>query len=213
MQNKLGKAREAIDNFVSIANPDDEFFLIVFSDKPGQILDFDSSAEQIKNELLHTVSKGSTALFDAVYLAIRKMEKAKFSRKAILIVSDGGDNHSHYTEKEIRNAALETDILIYAIGIFDAFADPLEEQLGPEVLAQLSAVTGGRTFVIEDPKDLVDAADRIGFELRNLYILSYTPQETFRDGKWHKIKVKLTLPKGYQFWRVHAKEGYYATAE
>ncbi|HEV2732899.1 MAG TPA: VWA domain-containing protein [Terriglobales bacterium] len=213
MQNKLGKAREAINNLVSTANPDDEFFLITFSDKPVQILDFDSSAEQIKNELLYTVAKGSTALFDAVYLAIRKMEKANFSRKAILIVSDGEDNHSHYTENEIRNVAREADILIYGIGIFDAFVDPFDGQVGPEVLAQLSALTGGRTFVIQNPKDLVDAADRIGFELRNLYILSYTPQETSRDGKWHKIKVKLTLPKGLPALRVHAREGYYATAE
>jgi len=213
MQDKLDEAREAIDNFIRTANSNDEFFMITFSDSPVQALDFDSSAEALQNALLYTVSKGSTALFDAVYLAIRKMESAKNPRKAILIISDGGDNHSHYTEREVRRIAREADVLIYAIGIYDNYVDTLEERLGPVVLADLSALTGGRAFVIEDPKDLVDAADRIGFELRNLYMLSYTPAKTALDGKWHKIKVKLLPAKGLPALQVHAREGYYATAE
>src|SRR5436190_7393496 len=105
MQDKLDEAREAIDNFIRTANSNDEFFMITFSDSPVQALDFDSSAEALQNALLYTVAKGSTALFDAVYLAIRKMESAKNPRKAILIISDGGDNHSHYTEREVRRIA------------------------------------------------------------------------------------------------------------
>ena len=213
MQNKAEQAREAINNLVSTANPNDEFFLITFSDRPVPILDFDSPAEEIQNALLHTVSKGSTALFDAVYLAIRKMDNAKFSRRAILIISDGGDNHSHYTENEIRRIAKEADVLIYAIGIYDSYVDTLEERVGPAMLADLSAITGGRAFVIEDPQDLVDAANKIGFELRNLYMLSYTPKGTAGNGKWNKIKVKLILPKGLPALRVHAREGYYGTPE
>jgi Ca-activated chloride channel family protein len=213
MQNKLDEAREAIDNFIRTANSSDEFFMITFSDSPVQALDFDSSAQALQNALLYTVSKGSTALFDAVYLAIRKMEKAKYPRKAILIISDGGDNHSHYTEREVHRIAKEADVLIYAIGIYDSYVDSLEERLGPVVLADLSALTGGHAFVIENPKDLVDAADQIGFELRNLYMLSYRPEKAGMDGKWHKIKVKLLPPKGLPALQVHAREGYYATAE
>jgi Ca-activated chloride channel family protein len=213
MQDKLAQASQAVYDFVTGANPDDEFFMITFSDGPVQVVDFDTPLEEIENQLLYLVPKGSTALLDALYLGLTKMQSAKYSRRAILIVSDGGDNHSRYTEREVRGIAKEADVMIYAIGIYDRFFETEEERLGPALLADLSGLTGGRDFVIESPSDLVDVANKIGIELRNLYVLSYTPKDTLRDGKWHKINVKLMPPKGLPALRAHAKEGYYAPIE
>ena len=213
MQSKLEHAREAITTFVGAANPQDEFFLITFSDSPVEILDFGTPFEQISNELLYVHPAGSTALIDAVYLAITKLNKARHSRKAILIVSDGGDNHSRYAERDVRNLAKEADVMIYGIGLYDRFFETVEERLGPVLMDNLSMLTGGKTFIIEDARDLTDAASKIAVELRNLYMISYIPKETSRDGKWHKIRVKLVVPKELRAFRWHAREGYYATAE
>jgi len=213
MQDKLAQARQAVYDFVVTANPDDEFFMITFSDSPVQAVNFGAPPAEIENQLLYLVPKGSTALLDALYLGITKMRSAKYSRRAILIVSDGGDNHSRYTEREVRRVAKEADVMIYAIGIYDRFFETEEERLGPTLLADLSDLTGGRDFVIESSSDLVDVANKIGIELRNQYVLSYTPKDTLRDGKWHKISVKLMPPKGLPALRAHAKEGYYAPIE
>jgi Ca-activated chloride channel family protein len=130
-----------------------------------------------------------------------------------LIVSDGGDNHSRYSEREVRNLAKEADVVIYGIGLYDNFFETLEERLGPVIMDRLSTLTGGRTFIIQDPRDLIDAANTIAVELRNLYMISYTPIETLRDGKWRKIRVKLVLPNPLRALQLHAREGYYAPAE
>lgn len=141
------------------------------------------------------------------------MKNAKHSRKAILIVSDGGDNHSRYSEREVHTFAKEADVMIYAIAIYEDFVDTEEERLGPRLLASLSEVTGGRSLAIENPDDLVRAANAISNELRNFYVLAYRPDNTARDGKWHRIKVKLVPPKGLPRLRVHAKAGYYGISE
>jgi len=213
MQSKLDQAREAISNFLRAANPQDELFLITFSDTPLEILDLGTSFEQISNELLYVQPTGSTALIDAVYLAITKLNKARHSRKAILIVSDGGDNHSRYAQRDVHNLAKEADVMIYGIGLYDHFFETVEERLGPVLMDNLSTLTGGKTFIIEDPRDLTDAANKIAVELRNLYMISYNPKQTPRDGKWHKIRIKLVLPKELRALQLHAREGYYATAE
>lgn len=213
MQNKLQEAQEAVNQFIANANPADEFFLITFSDHPIQISDFGESPDEIANDLLTVRAKGSTALLDALYLGLAKMKNARYSKKAILIVSDGGDNHSRYSEKEVRGLAKEADVMIYAIGIFQTYFATEEERLGPMLLASLSEVTGGRSIVIENPADLASAATTIGNELRNLYLLAYRPDNTVKDGKWHKIKVKVLPPKGLPRLLVHAKEGYYGMRE
>lgn len=213
MQNKLPQAEEAVIQFIANANPNDDFFLVTFSDTPVQISDFGASPDEIGNGLLGLVAKGRTALLDALYFAIAKMKNARYSKKAILIVSDGGDNHSRYNEHEVRALAKEADVMIYAIGIYQHLVDTEEERMGPMLLANLSEVTGGRTVVIESARDLADAAISIGSELRNLYVLAYRPENSARDGKWHRIKVKVLPPKGLPRLQVHHKDGYYGTSE
>jgi Ca-activated chloride channel family protein len=213
MSSKIDRAREAVVEFLKTANPEDEFFMIAFSDEPRQLSDFTNSVEDTQGKLLYTVPKGKTALLDAIYLGIEKMTQAKYQKKALLIISDGGDNRSRYTEGEIKNLVKEADVLIYAIGIYDNYFPTEEERLGPQLLEDISQITGGRAFTVENPNDLQDVAQKIGIELRNQYVLGYRPTNFARDGKWHRVNVKLVLPKGLPPLQVHAKMGYYAPSE
>jgi len=213
MASKIERAREAVLEFFKTANPQDEFFMIAFADKPEEVTDFTQSVEDIQGRLVYTVPKGRTALLDAIYLGLSKMREAKYGKKALLIISDGGDNHSRYTESEIKNLVKESDVQIYAIGIYDHYFPTEEERLGPQLLSDITELTGGRAFSIDNPNDLADVATKIGIELRNQYVLGYRPTNPVHDGKWHKIRVKLTPPKGLPPLRVYAKTGYYARSE
>jgi Ca-activated chloride channel family protein len=213
MSSKMDRAKDAVVEFFKTANPQDEFFMITFSDEPEQVSDFTSSVDEIQNKLIFTVPRRRTALLDAIYMGVSKMRQAKFAKKALLIISDGGDNHSRYTENEIKSLVKEADVMIYAIGIYDRYASALEERLGPQLLSDIAELSGGRAFTIDNPNDLADVATKIGVELRNQYVLGYRPAKVVRDGKWCKIKVKLLPPKGLPPLRVYARTGYYAPAE
>jgi Ca-activated chloride channel homolog len=213
MSNKIDKSRDAVVEFFKTANPEDEFFLVTFSEKPEVLADFTTSVEDIQSKLVYAEPKGRTALLDAIYLGMARMRKAKHQKKALLIISDGGDNHSRYTEGEIKSMVREADVQIYAIGLYDRDFKTPEEREGPELLSEISEVTGGRTFAIGSPNELADVATKIGIELRNQYVLGYRPSNPSRDGKWRKIKVKLNPPKGLPPLHVYAKTGYYAPSE
>jgi Ca-activated chloride channel family protein len=214
MASKMERAREAVMEFLNTANPQDEFFMITFSDKPQEASDFTQRVEDVQAKLLYTSPKGRTALLDAVYLGISKMRQAQYQRKALLIISDGGDNHSRYTEREISSLVKEADVMIYAIGIYDRQFMTLEEALGPQLLHTMSEVTGGYAFCIDNPNDLTSVAKGVGIMLRNQYLLGYRPGSVARDGKWHKVKIKLKWPpKLPGAFRVYAKSGYYAPAQ
>ncbi len=210
MDSKIERAREAVTEFLKVANPQDEFFMVTFSDTPRESTDFTSEVQEIQNRLIYSVSKGRTALLDAIYLGISKMRQAKHTKKALLIISDGGDNNSRYNEHEIKSLTKEADTLIYAIGIYDHYFETLEERLGPDLLSEITEITGGQAFTVDNPNDLADIATKIGIELRNQYVLGYLPKNTIHDGKWHKIKVKVLPPRGLPQLIVHAKQGYYA---
>jgi Ca-activated chloride channel family protein len=213
MSDKIDKSRDAVVEFFRTANPQDEFFLITFSDKPELLSDFTQSVEDIQGKLVYAVPKGRTALLDAIYLGMNRMQKARQQKKALLIISDGGDNHSRYTENEIRSMVKEADVQIYGIGLFDRDFKTAEEREGPALLSEITEVTGGRTFTIDNTNELADVATKIGIELRNQYVLGYRPTNPARDGKWRKIKVKLIPPKGLPPLHVYAKTGYYAPTE
>ena len=213
MGDKMHRVREAVNQFCEEANAQDEFFMIAFSDQPHLVTDFTSAPEDLERELIFTRPKGRTALLDAIYLGLQKMKSAKYGKKALLIISDGGDNHSRYGEREIKSAAKESDVMIYAVGTFDRFVPTLEEARGPALLAALAEPTGGRAYTLENALALPAVARHIGRELRTQYVLGYRPEEIPKDGKWHKIQVKLRLPKKLPFLRAHAKTGYYAPAE
>jgi Ca-activated chloride channel homolog len=211
MGQKLDRAREAVTEFCEEANPQDEFFMVTFSDEPHLTTDFTTKSDEIENNLLTVRSKGLTSLLDAVYMALNEMQHARYARKAILIISDGGDNHSRYTERDVRAAVKEADVTIFAVGTYDHYASTQEELLGPELLETITQPTGGTAFTLSSPVDLPAVTRNIGIRLRHQYMLTYQPQSA-KDGKWHKISVKLRLPKRFDFLHVHARPGYYANS-
>jgi Ca-activated chloride channel homolog len=208
---KLQKSRAAVREFLQTANPEDEFSLIVFADRARMVSDFTDKIEEIQNQLMFAGSKGATALLDAIYLAVNQMKHAKHSRKAILIISDGGDNSSRYTTKEVKNSLREADIQVYSIGILEPFGSRMtpEEMSGPVLLQEIAQETGGRLFEVNDLNELRDIAVRIGAALRNEYVLGYVPTETKHDGKYHRIQVKVERLKGLPPLRATFRSGYY----
>jgi Ca-activated chloride channel family protein len=215
MSNKIDKSRMAALQFFKTANPQDEFFLVDFNDQPRLMSDFTTSVEEVQNKLVFTQAKGRTSLLDAIYLAVNHMKHARNQKKAILIISDGGDNHSRYTENEIKSLVKEADVQVYAIGIYNAYGSrpTPEEQAGPALLTQIAETTGGRQFAVNDLGELPDIAAKIGIELRNQYVLGYNPSNASKDGKWRKIQVKLKPPRGLPPLHVYAKTGYYAPSQ
>jgi Ca-activated chloride channel homolog len=210
MTPKLIRARESILQFIKTANPQDEFFVIGFNDRPELIEDFTSSVEDIQARLATVRSGHRTALLDAIYYGLTKMKEARHERKALLVVSDGGDNRSRYTEGELRAQVRESDVEMYSIGIFDPYAATPEERTGPVLLNDLSEETGGRLFRVDDIAEMGDIAEKISTELRNQYVIGYRPKDLTRDGKWRKVKVKVNPPQGLPPLTVHARTGYYA---
>lgn len=216
MGSKLTKSRQAAAQFFKLANPEDEFFLVQFNEQAQLITPFTTNTEEIQNRLTFTQAKGRTALLDGVYMAMNQMKKAKNPRKAILILSDGGDNSSRYTESEIRRLVREADVQVYAIGIFEPIAGrgrTAEELSGPGLLTELSDQTGGRHFPVDNINELPDIAAKVGIELRNQYVLGYSPTNAAKDGKYRKIKVTLKQPRGLPPLRAVFRKGYYAPVQ
>ncbi len=213
---KLEKSRLAVTQFFHTANPEDEFFLVQFNDTANLVEPFTHNLEEIQNRLTFTQSRGRTALLDAVYLALHEMKKAQNPRKALLLISDGGDNSSRYTENEIKNLVKEADVQIYAIGIYEpigARARTPEELAGPGLLTEIAEQTGGRQYAVENLNELADIAAKIGVELRNQYILGYSPHNQDHDGKYRRVEVKLIQPRGLPALRAFWRHGYYAPSE
>jgi Ca-activated chloride channel family protein len=210
MGNKVVRARGAVLQFMKTSNPQDEFFVIGFNDRPVLITDYTSSSDDVEARLATVEVGHRTALLDAMYFGLEKMKQAKYPRKALLVISDGGDNNSRYTENELRSAVRESDVQIYSIGIFDPEAATLEERNGPMLLNEVSSDSGGRLFRVDDLSEMGDIASRISAELRNEYVLGYKTTDARMDGKWRKVKVKLAPPPGLPQLTVHARTGYYA---
>ena len=213
MANKIGKAREAALQFFKTANPQDEFFLVSFNERAELTSAFTNSIEDLQSRMMLTAPKGRTALLDAIYLGLSQMRGARNGKRALLILSDGGDNHSRYNESDIKRLVKEADTQLYAIGIFDplGYRNRTPEELnGPSLLGEVTEMTGGRVFAVENLNELPDIASKIGMELRNQYVLGYRPSNKAHDARWRKIKIKLRAPKGLPPLNVYSKTGYYA---
>jgi Ca-activated chloride channel family protein len=211
MSDKIDKSRLAAVQFFRTANPQDEFFLINFNDRAQLVSPFTASVEELQNRLMFTSARGMTALFDGIYLGLSQMKGAHNTKKALLIISDGGDNHSRYSENDIRKFVQEADVQIYAIGLYEPDGGYAPEEVaGPGLLNDMTQMTGGRTFAVHSLNDLPDIATKISMELRNQYVVGYRPGNHAQDGKWRKIKVKMRPPRGLPPLTVYARSGYYA---
>jgi len=216
MGSKLERSRQAVAQFMRTANPEDEFFLVQFNDRPELSVPLTSRPEDVQSHLTWVQSKGRTALLDGVAMAMNEMKKAHNGRKAILIISDGGDNSSRFTESEVRNWVREGDVQIYSIGIFEPVGSrgrTPEEMSGPGLLSELAEQTGGRNFSVENLADLPDVAAKIGLELRNQYVLGYNPKNAAHDGKYRKVEVKLVKVKDLPPLRARYRPGYVAPSQ
>jgi Ca-activated chloride channel family protein len=212
MANKVSKAREAALQFFKTANPADEFFLVSFNERAELTSAFTNSVEDLQSRMMLTAPKGRTALLDAIYLGLSQMRGAHNAKRALLILSDGGDNHSRYNENDIKRLVKEADTQLYAIGIFDplGYRRTPEELSGPSLLGEVTEMTGGRVFNVEKLEELPDIASKIGMELRNQYVLGYRPSNKAHDARWRKVKIKLRAPRGLPPLTVYSKTGYYA---
>jgi Ca-activated chloride channel homolog len=203
MGEKLDQSRQALAHFFKTAKPEDEFFLIQFSDRPELISGFTTNTEEIQNKLTFSLSD-KRALLDAIYMAMFQMKKAKNPRKALMVISGGGDNNSRYTPTEIGILLRETDLQVYTIGVSDVLAST-------DHLAQLAEQTGGRHFAGRDSAQLPDVVAKIGVELRNLYVLGYKPSNTTPDGKYREVQVKVQA-RGLPPLRAFFSAGYYPSS-
>jgi len=216
MGNKLKRSRQAAAEFFRAANPDDEFLLVTFNDRPRLDVPLTRDPEEIQNRLAFTSSNGSTAMIDAIYMAVSELKKSAKSRKALLVISDGGDNASRYTEAEIKSLVRESDVLIYGIGVYEPYGSrgrTVEELAGPTLLSEIAEQTGGREFAVDNPREIPDVAAKIGVELRNRYVLGFAPTDPQRDGRYHRLRVQLVRERGLPKLQAHWRLGYYAPAE
>jgi len=216
MDYKLRNSRDAAAHFLKTLNGDDEAFLVEFGDSARLSVGLTSHIEEIQTALKNVQPGGLTAMLDAINDGLHEMKKAKNPRKAIVIVSDGGDNHSHYTAAEIESLVRAADVQVYAMGVFDplmSFGLTPEEISGPRLLSEIATQTGGRAFSAALTSDLPSVAARIAVELRNQYVLAYYPRNQARDGKYRKVEITLSQPKGVPPLKAHWRLGYYAPAQ
>lgn len=207
MKDKIAAAQRAAATFFKSGTKEDEYFEVQFADRPKIASEFTSDVTRLQNSLLSVPTKGSTALYDAVYLGLNKLKESNNPKKALLLITDGEDNRSRYSFSDVRSFIREQDVQMYAIGILDPATGA-----GRDALAQLTDITGGRAFFPNSAFEMSDICKKIAAELKNQYVIGYRSTNTAKDGAWRKIRVKVTTPKGKDIASlgVRFKQGYYA---
>lgn len=200
MSGVVSESMFAAEQFMRTANEQDEFFLISFASRPKLLKDFTSHDEDITGELIYSKTGGRTSLLDAIYLGLHKMRQAKYPRRALIVITDGGDNNSRYTPGEVLRVLREADVQLYTIGIPGS-------DYAPYFLKQMAESSGGRIY---EGAGWVDTATKISIELRYQYVVGYRSRNSARDGQWRKIKLKLKPPQGLPNLHAYYKTGYYA---
>jgi Ca-activated chloride channel homolog len=213
MQDKIETERAAVAEFFKNANPNDDYFVITFNNGPRVLSDVTQSTASIETELGLVEPGGSTALLDAIYLGVDKLRDARYPRHALVIISDGGDNSSHYSLREVKSMVAESDVIVYAIGLFDSGPfKTFEEAMGRRWLSSITDVTGGRTITVEDLEKLPETSALLSRELRSEYMLGFESSDKSIDAKWRKIRVVVNRSSGNIPLRPYYRKGYYALA-
>jgi Ca-activated chloride channel family protein len=216
MRNKMAKASEAATEFFKLANREDEFFLVEFNSRARLAVPFTGDWPAIAARIAATKPAGMTAMLDGIHLAIAQMKHAHNPRKALVVVSDGGDNFSRRNLRELKETLIESDVQVYALGVFDhdyAVKHTPEERHGPSLLDQVALDTGGRTFPVVGVDRLPDIGVEIAREMRNQYVLGFSPAAEAADGKYHKVNLKLAAPNAESQLRAYYRQGYYAPGQ
>ena len=208
---KIEQAKEALLAFIQTSHPDDEYFLVGFNSQPQLLLERTRNAKSVIEKLSFVEPHGSTALYDASYLALDRVMQGMYPKRAILIISDGQDNNSRYTFSNLQRALKESGAILYAIGI-EGSAVGMQDVYGKLLLDELASVSGGRVFFPRNSKQMNEAFEQIALELRHQYSIGYRPLNFALDGKWHRVKVKVTPPSELKRVWVRSREGYYAVS-
>jgi Ca-activated chloride channel homolog len=208
MSNQLSVARSAASTFLKTGNPEDEYFLVEFNDQPRVAQNFTRDVGRLERDLISDGAQGYTAFLDAVYLALEHLRLGTHPRKALLMITDGLDNHSRYTLEDVKEMLKESDVQLYAIGaVYAPYQKP--PTAGRALLQELAELTGGRAVFPDSINKLDEICAQIALELKSQYVLGYVPSNTGSDGKWRKLKVKVTPPAGMSHLNVRARAGYY----
>jgi len=208
---KVRRARDALSKFVQTSHNSDEYFLIGFNARAQLLLDKTRDGNAVLDKMTFVQTRGNTALYDACYLGVEKVQRGAHPKRALLLISDGQDNNSRYTFNELRRLLKESDVVLYGIGILGG--GDAGSSLGMEgqgIMDELAGVSGGKAFFPRSPAEMDDIFEQIALELRHQYSIGYKPTNFSDDGKWHKVKVKVTPPRGLPRLFVRTKEGYYA---
>jgi Ca-activated chloride channel homolog len=210
---KVRRARDALSHFIQTSHDSDEYFLITFNNRSQLLLDRTRDGNAVLDKLTFVQTKSNTALYDACYLGVERVQRGTHSKRALLLISDGQDNNSRYTFNELRRVLKESDVVLYAVGILSGsdVGSSMGMQ-GQSILDELAGVSGGKAFYPRSAAEMDDIFEQIALELRHQYSIGYRPPNFVNDGKWHRIKVRVNPPRGLPRLFVRSKEGYYAIA-
>jgi Ca-activated chloride channel family protein len=203
MKSSIGDSREALNQLFKTAGIQDEFFLLRFSDRPEMVAPFMNDTGEVIRRLGMVVPRGWTALYDAIFYSMQAMRRAAHPRRALLVLSDGEDNNSRYSEAEVLSLVRESDVRVYAIGLFRQ----------THALEKMAAETGGRMIWVHKLSDLADAVEKLTLEMRNTYVLSYFSKNAQSDGRYRKVKVEVAPGENGQPLRVSWRHGYYVPGD
>jgi len=210
---KVKRARDALSHFVQTSHDRDEYFLIAFNSRAQLLMDRTRDGNAVLDKLTFVQTRSNTALYDACYLGVERVQRGAHPKRALLLISDGQDNNSRYTFNELRRVLKESDVVLYAIGILGG--SDVGSSLGMEgqgVLDELAGVSGGKAFYPRSAAEMDDVFEQIALELRHQYSIGYRPPNFVSNGKWHKIKVKVAPPRGLPRLFPRTKDGYFAIA-
>ncbi|HWO00680.1 MAG TPA: VWA domain-containing protein [Blastocatellia bacterium] len=188
MSDLTSSSFQALRRLFETSHPDDEYFIIAFNDKARLVQDFTTSPGDILSRVIFVKAKGSTALYDGVYLGIEKARQGRHPKKALLIISDGEENSSRYSGNELQQMLKESDVPVYGIGISQLY-------MGIGTLANLSGWSGGMTFSPADEPATRDIYTRIAIMLRHQYVVGFYPTDVTSNVDWHKVRIDVRAPK------------------
>ena len=208
---RSGAAREALARFIQTSHNSDEYFLIAFNQRAQLLLDKSRDGNAVLDKLTFVQTHGQTALYDACYLGVEKVQRGTHPKRALLVITDGQDNNSRYTFSELRKVLKESDVVLYGVGILSGSdAGSSLGMDGQGILDEMANVSGGKAFFPRSSAEMDDIFEQIALELRHQYSIGYKPPNFVSDGKWRRIKVKVTPPRGLPRLFVRSKEGYYS---
>jgi Ca-activated chloride channel family protein len=209
MRSAFNAARSAAINFLKTSNAEDEYFLVEFSDTPKIAQNFTTDVNKLERIVAVLGAQGYTAFLDAVYLALDNVRFGVQPRKALVMITDGEDNHSRYTLNNVKDVLKESDAQLYAVDI--GYQAAKGHSFGRMVLDELTELSGGRVLSLKSMDDLDAVCAQISRELKSQYVLGYVSSNRKTDGKWRKLRVKVNPPARAPRMNVRTKAGYHAS--